>query len=53
MRPLIDWNISIISLTNNIPKQIGMAYSVKKEGKSKIVELVLPTTKESWAISHP
>jgi len=35
------------------PKHKGIANSVKKDGTSKIVELVLPTLKESYAINHP
>ena len=34
-------------------KQSGIANSVKNDGTSKIVELVRPTFKESYAINHP
>ena len=39
--------ISKKTLTSNNANEIGIAISVMTAGKSKIVELVLPTSKES------
>tara|TARA_B000000437_G_C11472967_1_gene235498 strand:+ start:385 stop:534 length:150 start_codon:yes stop_codon:yes gene_type:complete len=44
---------SKITLMTKKAKQSGIANSVKKDGTSKIVELVRPTFKESYAINHP
>ena len=44
---------SKITLMTKKAKQSGIANSVKNDGTSKIVELVLPTFKESYAISQP
>ncbi len=43
----INFINSIKTLINKKPKHKGMASSVRKEGRSRIVELVRPTFKES------
>mgnify|MGYP004328470453 CR=1 FL=1 len=44
---------SKITLKTKKAKHRGIANSVKNDGTSKIVELVRPTFKESYAIIHP
>ena len=39
--------VSAKTLKSKSPKHKGIATSVKNDGRSKIVELVLPTLKES------
>jgi hypothetical protein len=41
------------TFNNKKPKQMGIANSDIKAGKSSIEELVLPTSKESFAIIQP